>query len=175
MIEAINIILIIFVIVTAMAAARVNELVSAVFILGCYSFFLAILWTLLDAADVAFTEAVVGAGASTIFCILALFGSKHQIAKQKWNASHLWAFLLLLILGGVFIWGSLDLPRFGDLLSPANSYLSPYYLQNSLHDSHTPNAVTAIVVDYRGFDTLIETAVIFTAGVACLLIMRSDS
>jgi len=174
MIEAVNIILIIFVLVTAVAATRVRELVSAVFLLGCYSFFLAILWSLLGAPDVSFTEAMVGVGASTIFMLLALFGSKHFVVKQSFGKPQIMAIVLVAVLGVLLIWGSLDLPAFGDALSPASTYLSPYYLQNTLHDSHTPNAVTAVVVDYRSFDTLIETVVIFTAGVACLLVMKAE-
>jgi len=72
----------------------------------------------------------------------------------------------------LFLWGSLDLHLFGDVTSEPSLYLSPFYLQHAYHHMHTPNTVTAVVVDYRGFDTLIETAVIFTAGIACLLIMR---
>jgi len=172
MIEAINIILIVFILVTAIAALQVRELVSAVFILGCYSFFLAILWVVLNAPDVSFTEAMVGVGASTIFFLLALFSSKHFVKLQVWNISHLFIFMLIAGLGALFVWGSLDLPWFGDALSPPNAYLSPHYLLNAYADTKTPNAVTAVVVDYRAFDTLIESTVIFTAGIACLLIMK---
>lgn len=172
MVEVINAVLILFVLASAVAAVFVTELISAVFILGGYSFFIAILWGLLNAADVSFTEAVVGAGASTIFMILALFQTSHHTKKPLLNFRPRSAMALTGILAAMFIWGSVDLPRFGDLASVPSVYLSPFYLLNTLTHADTPNAVTTVVTDYRGFDTLIETAVIFTAGIACLLIMR---
>ena len=117
---------------------------------------------------------MVGVGASTIFFLFALFGSKHTIKQKPANANTYWALGMISLLGLLFLWGSLDLSWFGDPLSPPNAYLSPYYLQHCFRDSMTPNAVTAVVVDYRAFDTLIEATVIFTAGVACLLILRTD-
>ena len=69
-----------------------------------------------------------------------------------------------------------DLPNYGDTEAPANLHVSPYYIENSLEDTETPNFVTAILADYRGYDTLGETTVIFTAGLACiLLLMKSRS
>jgi multicomponent Na+:H+ antiporter subunit B len=49
--------------------------------------------------------------------------------------------------------------------------VSPRYLAQTLPETRTPNAVTAVVADYRGYDTLIETVVIFTAGIACWLLL----
>jgi len=172
MIETVNVILIVFVCACAFAAVRVRELVGAVFILGCYSFFLAVLWSLLNAADVSFTEAMVGAGASTIFLLLALMRTSHTTRAPVFRFLPGSALAVTLALAALFIWGSSQLPLFGDPLSPASQYVSPYYLEHTFRDAQTPNAVTAVVTDYRGFDTLIETTVIFTAGIACLLIMR---
>ena len=70
--------------------------------------------------------------------------------------------------------GAGDLPAIGDPRSPPNAHISPVYLQRSLEDTRTPSVVTSVIMDYRGFDTLIETAVIFTAGIACLLLLRKD-
>lgn len=170
--ELINIILIIFIFVSAVASVRSKDLISATFLLGAYSFFLAILWAVLSAGDVSFTEAMVGAGASTIFFILAIFQSRRKIDPTKKPSRLGGALLATLLLGGLLFWGSTDLPLFGSIHSMASQYLSPYYLEHAYHDSHTPNVVTAVVVDYRSFDTLVEAAVIFTAGIACLFIMR---
>jgi len=65
------------------------------------------------------------------------------------------------------------LPTIGDTASPANSYLSTYYITNSLHDTEAPNMVTAVLADYRGFDTLFETCVMFLAGVTTLMVLSS--
>jgi len=71
------------------------------------------------------------------------------------------------------------MPAYGDPQAPANLHVSPYYIQRSLQDTETPNIVTAILADYRAYDTLGETIVIFTAGLACILLLwrskRDDS
>jgi len=74
--------------------------------------------------------------------------------------------------GVVLIYGTLDMPEWGDPYSPASTHVSPYYLQHSLEHTATPNVVTSILADYRGYDTLGETTVIFTAGMACILLLR---
>jgi len=77
-----------------------------------------------------------------------------------------------IIVGVALIYGTLDMPRWGDPNSPASSHVSPYYLHNSLEQTATPNVVTSVLADYRGYDTLGETTVIFTAGMACILLLR---
>jgi multicomponent Na+:H+ antiporter subunit B len=77
-----------------------------------------------------------------------------------------------LIVGAALIYGTLDMPKWGDPRSPASTHVSPYYLTHSLKDAATPNVVTTVLADYRGYDTLGETTVIFTAGMACILLLR---
>ena len=77
-----------------------------------------------------------------------------------------------IIVGVALIYGTLDMPKWGDPHSPASSHVSPYYLHNSLEQTATPNVVTSVLADYRGYDTLGETTVIFTAGMACILLLR---
>lgn len=159
-------------IMTAAGAVVVKDLIGAVFILGSYSFFLAVIWAWMGAPDVAFTEAVVGAGLSTIFFLLTLFSTT---PRQSPSRSYRTSWLLmagLFALGILMVDGAQDLPRLGDGRSPANSLISPMYIENSFSDTATPNMVTAVLMDYRGIDTLIETTVIFTAGVAVLLLLR---
>ena len=67
--------LLVLLIMTAAGAILVKDLISAVFILGTYSFLLALVWAWLGAVDVAFVEAVVGAGLATVFFLLTLFGT----------------------------------------------------------------------------------------------------
>lgn len=76
------------------------------------------------------------------------------------------------VTGAVLIYGALDMPRWGDPDSPPNRHVSPRYIEKSFAETEVPNMVTAVLVDYRGYDTLGETTVIFTGGVACLLILR---
>ncbi len=81
--------------------------------------------------------------------------------------------LIVFLTGALLIYGTLDMPDFGDPNSPASLHVSPEYLQNIIQDTATPNAVTSLLADYRGYDTMGETTVIFTAGIACILLLRT--
>jgi multicomponent Na+:H+ antiporter subunit B len=166
--------LLVLLILTAGGAILVKDLISAVFILGSYSFFLALVWAWLGAVDVAFVEAVVGAGLATVFFLLTLFGTASKDTRIHRPPPPIGAVLALPVLGLLLLYAANDLPQFGDPGSPASTYLSPFYIENSWKDSRTPNIVTALLLDYRAFDTLVETVVIFTAGIACALLLRRD-
>jgi multicomponent Na+:H+ antiporter subunit B len=78
---------------------------------------------------------------------------------------------MMLVVAGILFYADMQLPRMGDPRSPASTHISPYYIEHSHHETGAPNFVTAVLADYRGYDTLGETTVIFTAGLACLLIL----
>ena len=162
------------VIMTAAGAILVKDLISSVLILGFYSFLLALVWAWLGAVDVAFVEAVVGAGLATVFFLLTLFGTAPKDTRIRRPAPPMIALLGLPLLGILLLYAAEDFPRFGDPESRASVHISPEYLKNSLKETDTPNVVTAVLMDYRAFDTLIETAVIFTAGIACALLLRRN-
>ncbi len=80
----------------------------------------------------------------------------------------------ILILGLFFAlmaYAAGGLPDRGDPNAPASVYVSPYYIEHTMEETDTPNIVTSVLADYRGYDTLGETTVIFTAGLACILIL----
>ncbi|MCP4752810.1 MAG: Na(+)/H(+) antiporter subunit B [Proteobacteria bacterium] len=81
--------------------------------------------------------------------------------------------ITVIICGCLLIYGSLDFPGWGDVTSPASTYLSPYYIEKSIEDTAVPNMVTAVLADYRGYDTMFETTVIFAAGLACFFLLRT--
>jgi len=164
--------LLVLVIMTAGSAILVTDLISSVFILGSYSFFLALVWAWLGAVDVAFVEAVVGAGLATVFFLLALFRTAPKDTIIRRSRPPIGAIISLPILGLLLLYAAADLPAFGDPQSPASTHVSPFYLENSLRDTQTPNVVTAVLMDYRALDTMLETGVIFTAGLACWLLLR---
>lgn len=93
---------------------------------------------------------------------------------MKWTAA-----AILVFTAAVLFYAAADLPPWGDPHTPAADHVSPTYIEDAYADTHTPNMVTAVIADYRGYDTLFETAVIFTAGLACVLILaevrRRDS
>jgi multicomponent Na+:H+ antiporter subunit B len=80
--------------------------------------------------------------------------------------------IILIICFSVFLWQSWDFPDWGDPDSPASTHLSPYFIENTIKDSHVPNIVSAVLADYRSFDTMFETVVVFSAGLACFFLLR---
>lgn len=83
--------------------------------------------------------------------------------------------LVLALFGGLLLYAEGDLPNRADPEAPAHRHVAPYYIEKAEEETHTPNVVTAVLADYRGYDTLGETTVIFTAGLACYLILRRES
>ena len=83
-------------------------------------------------------------------------------------------FLSILAVGAALLWAGSGLPDFGDPESPASVHLSDRMIEGAYADAHTPNIVTVMIADYRSFDTLGECIVVFTAGLACFLLLRSE-
>jgi multicomponent Na+:H+ antiporter subunit B len=81
------------------------------------------------------------------------------------------AFVAVLFTGALLFHAAPHLPKIGDPHSPASSFVSPRYIEKAAEEIHTPNIVTAVLADYRSFDTLGETTVILTAGLGCFLIL----
>jgi len=79
--------------------------------------------------------------------------------------------LIMLLFVALMLYATVGLPDHADPQAPANTHVSPTYIEDSVKDTHTPNIVTAVLADYRGYDTLGETMVIFAAGLACVLIL----
>ena len=82
---------------------------------------------------------------------------------------------LMLFAAAVLFRASAALPPFGDPGAPASTHVSPRYIEESLAETGAANMVTAVLADYRSYDTLGETTVIFTAGLACLLIVGAGA
>ena len=178
MMDWFEIALVILLITTAVGVIRVKTLISAVLILACYSFLMAVVWAQLGAVDVAFVEAVVGAGLATVLFLLTLFRARAKDTQLRRTPTPLVALLGLPLLGFVLLYAIAPLypdGQDGQPLRPASTHVADAYLQESYKATKTPNVVTAVLMDYRAFDTLIETGVIFTAGIACALLLRSHS
>jgi len=155
---------------TAIVIVRMPSLFAAVMLTGIYSFLGASWMLILDAPDVAFTEASVGAGIATILMLgtLALTGRR---AKEP--ARPVWLPLTVVVLtGAALVYGTLDMPRFGDPGAPVHRYPAPSYVERNAAEIEVPNVVTAVLASYRGYDTLGETTVIFTGGIGVLLLLR---
>jgi len=167
MIEQITImVLLAFLVIIVLGIIWLKDLFSAVILLGVYSLTAAATFVVMDAVDVAFTEAAVGAGISTILLLGALSLTEHKQKPQGHN--NIVAIAFVVITGALLIYGSLDIAAYGSLNSP--SYLHPqlaqWFIEKSGSETGVPNIVTSVLASYRGYDTLGETVVVFTAAVA---------
>ena len=82
------------------------------------------------------------------------------------------ALFTTLVTGAILLYGTLDFPAFGDPASPAATHLSAYFIEHAVHETHVPNLVTAVLGDYRGYDTMFELVVIYCAGIGVISVLR---
>ncbi len=190
---AIDVLLLLLVVIVAAAVVSVPSLFSATMLAGIYSLLMALLWVSMAAMDVAFTEAAVGAGISTVLLLgtIAITGRN----EKKHPDLHWPGLLAVTLTGAALIYGTVDMPSYGDprgfhkdtrsgYANKVNLYTAPEYIaqtvpkvgeeihtENQFHE-HVPNLVTAVLASYRSFDTMFEAAVIFTAGAVMILLLR---
>jgi multicomponent Na+:H+ antiporter subunit B len=169
MIEVVDVTLLILLSVTALAIIRQRNLFAAIMLAGIYSLLSAGLFVVMDAVDVAFTEAAVGAGISTILVLgtLALVGHEEHKPKHR----PILPLFVVTVTGAILVYGTVDLPPFGDPANPIHHHVAPHYLEESEHEIGVPNVVTSVLASYRGYDTMGETTVIFAAAVGVLLLL----
>jgi multicomponent Na+:H+ antiporter subunit B len=169
----IDLLLFAVVIVTAVLALRIADLLGAVAVLAAYSLFVGLLFAGMGAVDVAFVEVVLGAGVTGLLFIATILVAGRRPDPSPGGARS--RPLVVVALVGAFValmlFASTDLPDRGDPQAPAHQHVAPDYLSRSLDDTGTPNVVTAVLADYRSHDTFGETLVIFTAALAALLIL----
>ena len=171
------ILLLILLLGTAITIVRMCDLWAAVMLTGIYSFLGASWMLLLDAPDVAFTEAAVGAGIAT-FLMLGTLALTSRTAKPP-SGRALVPLVVVIVTGAALIYGTFDMPYYGDPEAPVHQHLAPEFLADTVPHVNggeskvdVPNIITAVLASYRGYDTLGETVVIFTAGIGVLLLMR---
>ncbi|WP_417513839.1 DUF4040 domain-containing protein [Minwuia sp.] len=168
--EIINIILLAMLIVMAIGIVRLRNLFAVVMLASIFSLIMASVFTLLDAVDVAFTEAAVGAGISTILALgtLALIDNRREKIPDRFHFTPL---LVSLATGAALLWAMEELPVVGDPSAPAQVHVGPAYIARTPEEIDVPNIVTAVLASYRGFDTLGEVTVIFTAGIGVMYLL----
>ncbi|MBT8471874.1 MAG: DUF4040 domain-containing protein [Marinicaulis sp.] len=158
----------------AIAMLRSRHLFAVVMLSGIYSLLSAAFFVSLDAVDVAFTEAAVGAGKSTVLMLAGmLLTSRREKPVMPGRAPI--AMAVVFITGAALIYATIDMPAFGDANAPANAYVGKQYVERTPNEIAVPNIVTAVLASYRGFDTLGEVLVVFTAGLAVILLLGFGS
>ena len=185
----IEIVLFLFLLSTAIAIACLEDLFAAAMLTGIFSLLSAGLFTIMDAVDVAFTEAAVGAGVATVFilCTLSLTAKREYQQPTK-----VLPFIVVGITGAALIYGTLDMPAYGDPDAVTHRHLSAKFIEieeramfsqnehaveSARHGNEEkavglPNIVTSILASYRGYDTFGEVTVIFTATIGVMLLLR---
>lgn len=153
----------------AVAVMRLRDLFAVVMLFGIYSLLSAALFVVLDAPDVAMTEAAVGAGISTVLMLvtLSLVGRLERPPARFTPVP----IVVVLLTGAALLYGLQDLPVLGDPDSAVHQHVAPYYLRSAQSETGIPNIVTSVLASYRGYDTLGETAVVFTAGIGVLALL----
>lgn len=174
MIDIVHIVLFTFLAAVAIAVIVLRDLFAAVMLSGIFSLLSAGLFTVMDAVDVAFTEAAVGAGISTVL-MLGTLGLTFSKEKPQFNRPDLRALAVVTVTGAVLIYGTLDMPRYGDPDAPIHGYMAPRFKEQTKEEIGIPNQVTAVLASYRGYDTWGETTVIFTACIGVMLLLGASS
>ena len=171
MIVMFGIFLLTLLVITAVAIVRTPNLFVAVMLMGIASLLIAANFFLLDAADVALTEAAVGAGISTVLFLgaLALTSERERSATSRKALS----MVVVTAAALVVIYATFDKPHFGSPDAPTQTYVAPWYLEKTREFIDIPNVVTAVLGSFRGYDTLGEVLVVFTAGIGVLFLLSA--
>lgn len=153
----------------ALAIVRMKDLFAVVMLSGIYGLLSASFFVTMDAVDVAITEAAVGAGIATLLMLVAVT----MTGRYEQTASHrpVWVLVVVLVTGGLLLYGTLDMPYFGSVDAPAHLHVAPRYINDSMQEIGVSNIVTSVLASYRGFDTLGEVVVIFAAGIGVLALL----
>ncbi|MCX2980635.1 DUF4040 domain-containing protein [Halieaceae bacterium IMCC14734] len=156
-------------VITALAIVRSDNLFVAVMLTSIFSLLMAANFFILDAADVALTEAAVGAGVTTVIFLsaLAMTAEREKFAHVGRAA----ALLVVIVLGALMTYAIFDAPRLGDPNAPVHQHVAPWYLEKTPEYIDIPNIVTAVLSSFRGYDTLGEVFVVFAACIGVLFIL----
>ena len=167
----IQLVLLALLIGTAIAVVEVKNTLTSIIMLCIFSLLMAAMYVVMGAPDVAMTEAAVGAGASTLILLAALLllGEKEKVPERPWCSLFIIVPIFLLL-----CYALVDMPPYGASSAPAHQHVAKYYIDKTSTEIAIPNIVTAVLASYRGFDTLGEITVIFTAGLAVFLLIARE-
>lgn len=158
-----------FLVGTALAIVRMKNLISLIMLSGIYGLLSASFFVAMDAVDVAFTEAAVGAGISTLLMLVSITMTGHTEHPDRHKP--LLALAVVIVTGGLLIYGTWDMPSYGSAEAPIHLQVVPRYINDSAAEIGVQNIVTSVLASYRAFDTFGEVVVIFTAGIGVLMLL----
>lgn len=166
-----------FVLVSALAVAVLRDVLSAIIAFAAYSLGLALIWVLLQAPDVALTEAAIGAGVTSVLFLLTITKTVRPVEDLTAVTRINWPGLAVVVALAILLLATVPaIPAIGDPDAVAVSYdqVTQFYLENAYKQTHVENVVTAVLASYRGFDTFGEAVVVFGAGVAVLAVLKEE-
>jgi multicomponent Na+:H+ antiporter subunit B len=172
-----DILILLMMVICAVTALALEGLLSSAIVTGAYSFLICLMWTHMMAVDVAFTEAAVGAAISTVIFLGTAQYVNRWIKKDRPKEQGIKQITLVIsvICAVLMLNATLDLPEWADPASPASIHLSPGYIEQGYFETATPNVVTAVLADYRSYDTMFEAVVVFAAALVVMVILRRTS
>lgn len=169
-----NLLLLALLVFILVLVIRTRRLFPVVVLAGAYSLVSAAMFVNLDAVDVAFTEAAVGAGISTVLFLAAMayLPAVEKTPPEAKGFGHILpALIICFIAGALLVAAAIELPPVGDPTAAPHVHVAPRYLEESGSFLHIPNVVTTVLASYRGFDTFGEVVVVFTAGLGVLVLL----
>ncbi len=164
-------VLLVFLVILGCAIVRLENLFPAVMLTAILSLVAASLYVGMDAVDVAFTEAAVGAGIATLLFLGTIALTTQHGQEETAQQFSLSALAIVTVTGLALMVGVSDIPAPGDGGAPVHQHLADRYIKQSPQEIGIPNMVTSVLASYRGYDTMGEVAVIFTAGIGVLLLL----
>lgn len=164
-----NLTLLTLLVIVAFAVIWVRDLLASVILYSIFSLLMALMYLVLEAPDVAITEAAVGAGVSTIIFLAALVFTGRDGGQAI--RSKLVPLSVVGVVGLALVYSTIGMPEFGDAQAPVNQHVAPFYIEKTYDHMHIPNIVTGVLASYRAWDTYGEVTVVFTALVAVMLLL----
>lgn len=161
-------------IIIVMFIAFSRNLLNIAILFAIFSLIMAIEYILLDAPDVGITEASVGACISTIYVLLGIVVFGTDCKKVKLSIKKI-PIIICLTLGFIISLAFIAyIPLLGSPESPAHNGINRFYIENTGQIMGMKSIVTGILASFRGFDTLFEACVIFTALMSISLIAKIE-
>lgn len=166
-----SIFVLVLLVVAAVTVALTRHMLVASVMLGIFSLLMALMYLFMGAPDVAMTEAAVGAGISTIVLLATIAYTGHEV-KPMARPGRAWLALVMVVMtGAMLVYATHDMPAYGDPTAPAHQKVAQHYISKSPEEIGIPNMVTSVLASYRGYDTLGEVMVVFTAAMSVLLLL----
>jgi len=164
-----------FVLAAALATAVLRDVLGAIIAFATYSLGIAVIWVVLQAPDVGLTEAAVGAGVTTVLFLLTIAKTVRPSGERVFERLDVPALGVSVLLVGVLLTTLGALPEVGSPdTAVLTSEVTTYYLEHAYKEAGVKNAVTAVLASYRGFDTLGEAVVVYSAGVGLLVVLEKE-